>query len=84
MSLLKRYERIGFYPLDRQFLSAGETHIFYDLQKPHHRRRRPWSRRLPPSTKTTSNSTSEAIAPGGGPFSPRNVRRLLISAVLNT
>jgi hypothetical protein len=28
MSLLKRYECIGFYPpLDRQFLSAGETHI---------------------------------------------------------
>jgi hypothetical protein len=27
MSLLKRYECIGVYPLDRQFLSAGETHL---------------------------------------------------------
>jgi hypothetical protein len=27
MSVLKWYECIGFYPLDRQFLSAGETHI---------------------------------------------------------
>jgi hypothetical protein len=35
----------------------------------HHRRRRPWSHKLPPSTKTTPNSMSEAIAPGGGPFS---------------
>jgi hypothetical protein len=45
--------------------------IFCDgLQKLHHRRRRPWSRRLPPSTKITSNSMSESIAPPGAFGSP--------------
>jgi hypothetical protein len=82
MSLLKRYECIGFYPLDRQSLSAGETHIL------------PWSSETQPSA---TPALEPQVAPidqnhvglhvgghraGGRPLFARNVRRLLISAVL--
>jgi hypothetical protein len=79
MSVLKRYVCIGFYPLDRQFLSAGETHFL------------PWSSETPPSA---TPALEQQVAPidqnhvelhvgghraGGRSLFARNVRRLLIS-----
>jgi hypothetical protein len=61
---------LGFTPLIASSSLQAKLVFCHGLQKLHHRRRRPWSRRLLPSTKLTSNSISEAsIAPGGGPFS---------------
>jgi hypothetical protein len=57
---------LGFTPLIASFSLQAKPVVCHGHQKFHHRRRRPWSRRLHPSTKTTSNSMSEAIAPGGG------------------
>jgi hypothetical protein len=80
MGVLKWYEFIGVYPLDRQFLSAGETHFL------------PWSSETPPSA---TPALEPQVAPidqnhvelhveghraGGRSLFARNVRRLLISA----
>jgi hypothetical protein len=83
--VLKRHVCIGFYPLDRQFLSAGETHFL------------PWSSATPPPA---TPALEPQVAPidqnhvelhvgghraGGRSLFARNVRRLLLtSAVLNT
>jgi hypothetical protein len=62
---------LGFTPLIVSSSLQAKLIFCHGLQKLHHLGNAGlgWSRRLPPSTKSTSNSMSEAIAPGGGPFS---------------